>query len=264
MSGTVLVIDSEGFIGNYVCHHLIEHGYDVMNFDKTINPNMDTLYFDSLPKTDYIINLAGLVGLKYCLDNPINAIYQNTLGVTRLLEHIKNTTTVFIHISTWAVEGKLENPYDITKLAGENMVMSYIKRGLVKGCVCRLGTAYGKGMSKLGVIPTMVKRMRKGQALIIHGRGDQIRQFTHVWDIAQGIIAVMEKGENQEIYNVVSDEVVSVKQIADLFSSNIQYKEKREGDEEYNPIDNIKLKMLGWTPKVKFKDGVQEIKNWIQ
>jgi len=263
---TVLVIGADGFIGKEVCKQLEEKNYEVIKFDRKINPNQDTLYFQDLPDADYVINLAGLVGLKHCLDNPINAVYQNLLGTVRLLEYfskLENVPERFIHISTWATEGNLENPYDITKLAAENMVMSFIRRGLIKGSICRLGTTYGKGMSPLGVIPTMLKLAKQGKPLTVHGRGDQIRQFTHVSDIASGIITVMEVGKNGEKYYIVSDEITSIIDIAKNISDNITYLEKREGDENYNPIDNKPLKELGWIPRIKFKEGIKEMKEWI-
>jgi len=260
---SVLVIGSEGFIGKEVVKQLENENYNVVKFDKKLNPNNDTLFHDFVLdyEYDYVINLAGLVGLKLCLDNPINAVYQNILGVTRVLDAMKNSDTKIIHISTWAVEGNLINPYDVTKLAGENMTMSYIKRGLIKGCVCRLGTTYGPGMSKLGVIPSMLKKLKENKPLVIYGRGEQIRQFTYISDTASGIIKVMESGENGELYHVVSDEITSIKQIADSISEDIEYEKSREGDEKYTVLNNKKLKEFGWKPKINFKKGVELMKN---
>jgi dTDP-glucose 4,6-dehydratase len=263
----ILVIGSEGFIGKYVCKELKMRGYEVISFDKKINPNQDTTTFNDevanyseFNSVNRVINLASLVGLKHCLDNPLNSVYQNVLGVTRLLEYFSTLSIppLFIHISTWAVNGNLQNPYDVTKLAGEKMVLSYLKRNKLKGSVCRLGTTYGIGMSELGVIPSMLKKYKENKPLTVHGRGDQIRQFTYVEDTARGIVDVMEKGENKEIYNVVTDEVTSVKKIAELIGKNqmIMYEKEREYDEDYKILSNEKIKKLGWKPKMKFKDGV--------
>ena len=262
MKGTVLVIGSEGFIGKHLVKYLEEIEYEVIHFDKKLSPNQDTLYINKLPQADYVINLASLVGLKYCLDSPINAVYQNVLGVTNILEILKEPyyDCKLIHISTWAVKGKLVNPYDVTKLAGENMVMSYIKRKLINGCICRLGTTFGPGMSKLGVIPAMLDKAKKGLPLIIFGRGDQIRQFNYVTDTIKGIVTVMERGKNQEIYNIVPDKITSVNDIAKYIGGDIKHKDKREADKDYKPLDNTKIKKLGWKPETSFQDGVKEMK----
>lgn len=267
---SVLVIGSKGFIGNYVVKELEKRNYNVIEFDKKISPNQDTLICnikDFRLDVDYVINLASLVGLKHCMDNPVNAVHENVLSPTRVYELFSQYADVdsikFVHISTWAVKGNLENPYDVTKLAGENMFMSYLKRGILKGAVCRLGTTYGPGMSKLGVIPTMLKKAKNNEPLTVHGRGEQIRQFTFCEDTARGIVDVMEKGENQETYYVVADEITSVKEIAESMSKDIVYTEAREGDEDYKPIDNSKIKKLGWKPLVSFKEGVERMKDEI-
>ncbi len=266
MKKKVLVIGSAGFIGKYVCENLNDNNYDVITFDKKSNPNQDTVTFnDTVAKLygmddiDYVVNLAGLVGLKHCLDNPVNAVYQNVLGVTRLLEYYKNKPVKFLHISTWATTGNLINPYDVTKLAGENMVKSYMQRGLIDGIILRLGTAYGKGMSEYGVIPTMVKKMKANLPLTIFGRGEQIRQFTHAKDIANAITILLEKGENK-IYYCVADEITSIKQIAESLSDDIEYVSEREGEDTYEPLVAIELKSLGWKQTIAFKDGMKEMK----
>jgi len=262
----VLVTGAEGFIGKYVCDELELRGYQVVRYDKKSNPNHDLLYDNELnmkPFTIYcgaVIHLAALVGLHHCYDNPINAVHQNLLATTRLLETVKNSNVKFIYCSTWAVEGNLENPYDITKNAAEKMALHYFKHKGVHGSVIRFGTTYGKGMSQLGVIPSMLSRAKDGKPLIIKGRGDQIRQFTHASDIARGVVDVLEKGEDGEIYTCVSDEVTSIKEIAEAVGGDIEYQEARPADEDYKKLDNYKLRELGWEAKVKFKEGMEDMK----
>ncbi len=265
----VIVIGSAGFLGKYICKELQENGYDVITFDKKDNPNQDTLTFNDdvsklydMDKADVVVNLAALVGLKHCLDNPINAVQQNLLGFTRILEYYKNRKVKIIHASTWAVNGNLINPYDITKLACEHMFMSYIKRGLVKGCILRFGTAYGLGMSEHGVIPSMITKMKNNEPLIIFGRGEQIRQFTHAKDVAKGVIAAIKNGVNGEKYYCVSEEIVTIKQLAETLSPNIEHLEQREADEKYVPLDNTSMKSLGWVQTVSFEEGMKEMKDY--
>lgn len=258
----VLVTGSEGFIGKYVCKELERRGHEVIPFDKKLNPNDDLLYAnlrEVLYDIDTVIHMASLVGLKYCMENPLNAVYQNIVATTKLLEACK-LRIPFVYVSTWAVVGNLENSYDITKKCAEDFVISYQKRGIIpKVRIIRLGTTYGEGMSNLGVIPTMIKLAKEGKPLKVHGKGEQIRQFTHVEDAARGICDVLEKGKDGETYYCVADEITSVNQIAKALSENIEYVEAREGDEVYTPLDNSKLKKLGWRQLISFKEGMRRM-----
>jgi nucleoside-diphosphate-sugar epimerase len=273
----ILVTGSKGFLGKYVVKELEENGYEVVNLDRKnniyigsennpyeINNHLQLVELFNRHNFDAVVHLAALVGLVKCAEKPIHAVEDNLLATTRLLQvSLNKGVKRFIYASTWAVTGNKLNPYDITKAASENMVLSYNHLRNMEGIICRFGTAYGKGMSKLGVIPSFIERAKKGEPLEIHGRGEQIRQFTHAKDIAQGVKIALEKGKVGEIYNIVADEVVSIKEIAESIGEKIEYKPARKADEDYKVIDNSKIKKLGWKQSVSFKEGVAELKNEI-
>lgn len=260
----VLVTGSDGFLGKYIVKELEAWGYDVLGFDIKSDMDNDIRFssFACLDGVDYVVHLAAHVGLVKCYHNPEEAARTNCVGTTRLLEACKrHGIKRFIYASTWAVEGKKVNPYDITKSFGEDIVNSYNRLHGLNTCVLRFGTAYGKHMRKHGVIQAFIERAKKREPLVINGRGEQIRQFTHAKDIARGVCLAL---QNYKVgtYYLVSEEEISIKELAEMFDSEIDYKPAREQDEDYQVINPIKTyEDFGWKAEIKLKDGIEDMKN---
>ena len=260
----ICLTGSRGFLGSYVLKRLQKDGHIVTEFDKKIDKSQNLLTndFKFLSNIDCVIHMAAEVGLKSCYEDPVLAVENNVLGTTRLLEACKtHRVKRFISTSTWAVKGNLENPYDLTKLAAENMARSYHKLHGLPVIVLRLGTAYGIGMSDAGVIPSYIRAIKANKPLVVQGRGIQLRQFTNAKDIAEAFNAAVTKGKIGETYYIVAPEVVSIKQLAETFDSEIKYKEARPGDEDYEILCSCRAKAdLGWEAKVTLKEGIEEMK----
>ncbi|MDI9620003.1 MAG: NAD-dependent epimerase/dehydratase family protein [Candidatus Nezhaarchaeota archaeon] len=77
---------------------------------------------------------------------------------------------------------------ELSKLMGEEAVKSYARRGL-KHVTLRLFNVYGPGQSSsyAGVITRFMERIRANKPPIIHGDGQQTRDFIHVYDVAEAI-----------------------------------------------------------------------------
>lgn len=262
---TVCLTGHKGFIGKQVYKDLIEKGYKVIGVDIKEGPQFDltTMDLSFLKDVDVVIHLAAYVGLVISAENPVMSAVHTIVTTRRLCEAcVKYEVDRFIYASTWAVKGKGINPYDIDKGNCEKVIKNFY--GGLKGLnytILRFGTAYGKNMREQGVIQNFINKAKKGEPLVIQGRGDQIRQFTEVSDLSRGILLSVEADKNDTFY-LVSDEVISINELAEMFGCPIDYKPAREADEDYEIIDISKtVKELGWKPEVKLKDGIEEMKN---
>jgi UDP-glucose 4-epimerase len=85
------------------------------------------------------------------------------------------------------------------------------------GVIVRLFNTVGPRQSGMYgmVIPTFVQRALAGEPLQIHGTGDQTRCFCHVSDTIRALAALMEDGVSGEIYNVGSEQRISIRELAD-------------------------------------------------
>jgi UDP-glucose 4-epimerase len=90
--------------------------------------------------------------------------------------------------------------------------------------------------------------------------GTQLRNFTHIDDIVDALVLIGEYGEGDE-YGIGSDAAYSINEIANMFSSNIEYLEPRRGNRMSASVITEKTKKLGWFPKRNLIDYVDKLKN---
>lgn len=103
-----------------------------------------------------------------------------------------------------------------------------------------------------------------GESLTIHGTGSQMRQFTHVSDVARAFSMALNSPIHGEVFNVVSDEEVTVRQIAEMvvarFPTELKFEPARAAEVPSASVSNAKIKtMLNWQPQISFKDGLADL-----
>ena len=125
------------------------------------------------------------------------------------------------------------------------------------------------------MIPDLIKKMLNGQyPLEILGSGKQVRCYTHVSDLADGIITVMEsrKAAN-EVFNIANPDPIFVDDLAKKIwkihtaekTLKIKHMKGFQFDIQKRIPDTTKMrKLLGWKTKVAFDDGLQEVYNWVK
>ena len=147
--------------------------------------------------------------------------------------------------------------------------------------ICRPFNAYGvneypeREVGYAHVIPDLVRKILEGKyPLEILGDGKQIRCFTHVRDVAGGIVAVaLHPGGKNEDFNVGSDEGIKMidlaKRVWELMGKESPFKVKYVPAFRYDvrkriPNVNKIHRRIGWKQKVKFDDGLKEVITWLR
>jgi len=124
-----------------------------------------------------------------------------------------------------------------------------------------------------GVCAIFSTRLFSGKPPIIFEDGHQTRDFVNVKDVCQALILAMEKNAaNGEIFNIGTGIPISIKRIAEILSEKINpdlkpiYNQQyRVGDIRHCIADISKIKSkLGYRPTIQFKEGIDEVLNWIQ
>ncbi len=106
------------------------------------------------------------------------------------------------------------------------------------------------------------------------GDGQQTRCFTHVSDVAGGIIAVvMHPNSKNEDFNIGSDREIKMidlaKKIWEVMEIKKPFKVKFVKGFKFDikrrvpDVSKVK-KMINWQPKVKFEDGLKEVISWLE
>lgn len=212
----------------------------------------------------------------------------NVKGTHTLLEAVKNVNRdiLFLHMSTDEVYGESgidsdpkhekdllcpTNPYAASKAAAEMFVQSYQHSFNLRTIIVRGNNVYGPNQYPEKLIPKFIQTLRKGEKCTVHGRGDSLRSFIHVFDVCSAIDTILSKGTVGEIYNIGSDpenersvmEVVT--QLVSLIKADhdiapyVTYVPDRPFNDKRYFISNSKLKRLGWKPTITFDKGLENI-----
>lgn len=246
---------------------------------------MNTIF--QFEKPDIVIHGAAETFVDASLDNPNAFVTSNVLGTQVIINCcVKHKVEKLIYISTDEVYGQLtsesdqawteeaslnpRNPYSASKAAGELLVQAAAKSyGLIYN-ITRSSNNYGPRQTPEKLIPKAIKCILNDEKIPIYGQGLQIRDWTHVFDNCAAILTILQKGQNNEIYNIsANQEFTNIEVIQEICNTmKMGYnlisfiKDPRQGHDFRYAIDATKLKTLGWKPGFKFKDGIIETIGW--
>ncbi len=284
----IVVTGSTGFIGGHVARTLKQHGHQVTGFDQRpgFDDAVETVVGDLLNEdsldtaftgADAICHIGAIGDVYLAAEDPVLAATVNVTGSTNVGRAAKRAGAKVVYASTWEVYGQPhyepvdeehprepDHPYNITKLAGERMLLAMNHLDGLPVIALRLGTAYGLGMRPNAVFRIFIDKARRGEAITIQGDGSQGRQFTHVSDIARAFQLAAESDVEGMAFNVVGPEMVTIKQLAETvverYPTDVTYGEARPGDvpPSYVSSDLIQAK-LGWVPEMAFQQGMAQL-----
>ena len=226
-------------------------------------------------KFDYVFHFAAQSHVDNSFVDPISFTMDNAYGTHVLVEtcrkHIPDVE--FIHFSTDEVYGesvtdepfteergvlKPTNPYSASKAAAEMIVRSYVESFNMKIKIVRCNNVYGPNQYPEKLIPKFKRLLRNGEKCTIHGkRSSEIkRAFMHVEDVINAVDIIWKKGTIGEIYNIASDDEISVMDVTKMiiktitctedYDKWITYVEDRPFNDSRYYICSKKLKSLGW------------------
>jgi dTDP-glucose 4,6-dehydratase len=243
-------------------------------------------------KITHIVHFAAQSHVQTSFTDAIAYTNDNILGTHNLLEAVRlycKTLKLFIHVSTDEVYGENEsadikteksilcptNPYAATKASAELLAQSYNHSFKIPIIITRGNNVYGPNQYPEKVIPRFIHQLQTGSKVTIQN-GNCMRAFLHVYDTATAFIAILEKGNVGEIYNIGCDKGMeySILEVAKMLigkivnvhvddivsiSKYIEYIEDRPFNDKRYYISNDKLKQLGWNITVDFETGINEL-----
>jgi UDP-glucose 4-epimerase len=226
---------------------------------------------------DVICHIGAIGDVYLAAKNPALAAQVNVAGSAHVAIAATQAGAKVVYASTWEVYGSPEyepvdeehpcrpdHPYNVTKLAGEQLLMSSGRIEGLQVISLRLGTAYGPGLRPNSVFSIFIDRAMRGLSITIQGDGSQARQFTHASDIARAFLLAAESNISGMVLNTIASEVISIKQLAEYviarYPTDLSFGEARPGDVATSYVSAAKIKqVLGWEPRVSFQDGLKEL-----
>ena len=294
----VVVTGAAGFIGSHVVDRLRALDHEPVIFDLTPSPyhppgDVQTVLGDigdidtarrALRNCDAVIHLAAVADVADVVAEPVRADRVNVHGTQMVLEAARHADARVIYGSTVWVYGNSPAPapldeyaalalpshlYTATKIAGEMYCRSYERLYGGAHTILRFGIPYGPRSRAAAVVAAFVARAQQGKALTIAGDGRQTRQFVYVEDLADGIVASLAAAAGGSIYNLVGDEEVSVRTIADTVRELVEpvpivHGPERPADVHIGHVSGARaVADLGWEARTSFSDGVRRYLDWL-
>ncbi|HZC30919.1 MAG TPA: NAD-dependent epimerase/dehydratase family protein [Gaiellaceae bacterium] len=290
----LIVTGGSGFIGSHVVDKAIEAGHEVRVFDTRPSPYGaetivgDVTDFDAIAAAasgcDAILHLAAMADVNEVAGAPVTTETVNARGTLAVLEaarmanvgRVVYASTIWVygeHVDGIATEdtplGIPRHIYTATKLAGEMYCHSYGELYGVEHTILRFGIPYGPRAREAAVLPQFVIRAQAGEALTIAGTGEQSRRFVYVEDLADGVIAALQPAAANRIYNLVGDESVTIREIAELVAElvhpvEIVHTEGRKGDFPGVEVSGKRAAdELGWRAETPFAEGARRYVEWF-
>jgi dTDP-glucose 4,6-dehydratase len=251
-------------------------------------------------RPDAIMHLAAETHVDRSIDGPADFIQTNILGTYTLLEAARNYWSGlpaaqaarfrFHHVSTDEVFGSLgpdglftettaydpTSPYSASKAASDHLVRAWHATYGLPVVLSNCSNNYGPWQFPEKLIPLMIAKALRHEALPVYGRGENIRDWLHVDDHARALWLVLERGRLGESYNVGGraerrniDVVGAICDLVDELAGGtprralITHVADRPGHDRRYAIDASKIEAeLGWRPEESFESGLRATVRW--
>ena len=307
----VLVTGGAGFIGRWVVKRLLDDGHAVWALDDLSNGRLaniaefeghsgwrgftrgdikDMALLEKLfsNRFDLCYHMGASINVQDSIDEPRQTFDNDVIGTFNVLEMCRRDSVKMVFMSTCMVYDratdpagisemhptKPASPYAGSKIAGENMVLSYWYAYGLPTVVVRPFNTYGpfqKTGGEGGVVAVFIKRSLAGEILNIYGSGEQTRDLLYVTDCARFVVeAGYSDKVNGQILNAGLGRDVSVNELASLVEPNpakIAHVPHIHPQSEIMKLlcDSRKAgKLLGWSPQIELPQGLRLTREWIE
>ncbi len=300
----VIVTGGAGFVGSHVVERLLAAGSRVLVIDNLSTGRQRNLvdgceFFEgdiggaelwqvvSNFKPDAVVHAAAQASVPVSMEQPQLDARTNILGGINLAQVAMTIgCEQFIYINTGgALYGNPRylpvdedhpveplSPYGLAKWTMERY-LELLLPAAIDLKVLRLANVYGPRQSvdsEAGVVATFGLRMLRGQPVVIHGDGEQTRDFVYVGDVADACLRALGTA-GRFVVNISSGQATSVNALAREMVAMTGYHfapeidEPRAGDIRHSVLSNRKAaEVLGWAPAVALGEGLERTLAWLR
>ena len=314
----VLITGADGFIGSHLAEAMVRQGFDIKalvlynsfnswgwleNLPHEIIDNLEVTAGDIrdpygiravMKGCSAVIHLAALISIPYSYHSPEAYLETNIRGTLNVLQAARDLDfQKIIHTSTSEVYGtaqfvpiteehpiKGQSPYSASKIAADQLAISFYNSFNVPVSIIRPFNTYGPRQSARAIIPTVIIQMLSGGKSIKVGSLSPTRDFNYVMDTVSGFIAAVKSDQAiGEVINLGSNYEVSIGKTIEIIDSILGVKPQvNVDDDRIRPAkseverlwsDNTKArKLLGWQPEYAgakgLEKGLRETIDWFK
>ncbi len=273
----ILVTGAGGFIGSNLVKYLLQDkttrvmGLDnnprILNDDLEIF-NLNVKDINQIPfKPDIIYHLAAQSRVQPSFDDPKSSTDDNVMGTLAVLEYAKKNKCQVVYAGSASRHfDHSSSPYATTKYMGETLCKMYRKCFNMEVEIARFYNVYGPNEylhpTEGNVIGIWRYNIENGLKCQVVGDGEQERDFIHVEDIVEGLVAIGEGVSNHDdAWELGTGSTTSVNNLSvmfhERFNNTFDYIPDQKGNVRKSVlVNNDAYERLGWKPKRKLVDYI--------
>ena len=236
--------------------------------------------------TDTVVHFAAESHNDNSLRDPSAFVHSNLVGTFALLEAVRKFDKRLHHISTDEVFGDLElggtdtftettpynpsSPYSATKAGSDHLVRAWVRSFGINATISNCSNNYGPYQHVEKFIPRQITNILTGEPAKLYGTGAQVRDWIHVDDHNDAVLAILERGRTGETYNIGADQPHTtnkqvIEKICDIMGGDYVHVNDRPGHDQRYTMDATKIRReLGWAPTRDFETGLRETIAWYR
>ncbi len=269
MQKTAVVTGGAGFVGSHLCERLAREGYRVISLDNYRTgseanhvPGVEyrrgsthDIEFHIPEQADIIFHLGEYARVEQSFADIEEVWHTNVAGTHAVLEYWRKHGGKLVYAGSSTKfadngDGRNQSPYAWTKATNTELVKRYSEWFSLPYAITYFYNVYGpreRGDEKTGTLIGIYRdKCQQKAPLTVRLPGTQKRNFTHVYDIVEGLFLVGEKGEGDE-FGLGHNDSYSVLEVATMFGGDVLFLPGRPGNRQTAGADTVRARTeLGW------------------
>ena len=274
----ILVTGGAGFIGTNLIKRLLQDGHEVISIDnyntglkenhqegcEYLEHDIRSITSYNFINPDVVFHMAAIARIQPSFKNPIDYFTTNANGTLNLVNWCAENNVSLIYAgSSSKHSGRFKNPYTFSKDIGEDIIELYKKHYYLSTTITRFYNVYGPYQLTEGGYTTLIGRwlnnIKNGIQCEIYGDGEQRRDFTHVGDIIDALVAIMDGNHYGWDFELGRGKNISVNEVAKMMDITPVYKDSKPGEARHTlNIDNTAYDVLDWEPKINLEEYLKK------
>ncbi len=253
LSDKIAVIGSNSFSGSSFSNYLLDLGYRVYGFSRSVEPDSvflpykwnnksDNFIFNQIDlnhdvdrliniikdnKIQYIVNFAALGMVAQSWKKPDDWYQTNVVGQVKFHDSLRKLNNIekYIHITTPEVYGSTNGwikesysfnpstPYAVSRAACDLHLMSFFHAYEFPVIFTRAANVYGPAQQLYRIIPRPILFSKINKQLHLHGGGYSERSFIHIDDVSSATYKILKNGKIGECYHISTNDLISIRDL---------------------------------------------------
>ena len=299
----IFVAGHRGMVGAAICRRLRREGYLNLilrgreELDLRDAPSVQRLFAQERPQFVFLA-AAKVGGILANSARPAEFIYDNLAIQTNVLDaayragvdklQFLGSSCVYPKMAPqpireeYLLSGPLEPSnewYAVAKIAGIKMAQAYRRQYGFRTICLMPSNLYGPednfDLDSSHALPALIRKFHEAKVLrapevVIWGSGSPRREFLHVDDLVEAALFLMSNYDEEQIINVGTGEDLTIRELAETiaeivgYDGGLRFDTTRPDGTPRKLLDVSRLKALGWSPRVRLREGIADTYQWFE